>query len=88
MHDIALQSGWETLLLAAPFIGMVLIGIFRLDEIATNSRRGQRPRFNGTSLNENDENGQILLPDPDGRPWPNSGPGFGSHSPGVTTPVN
>ena len=69
LHDIALQSGWETFLLAAPFLGMVLVGIFRLDEIAANPKRhhGPRPRLIG-----NDENGRPLLSDPDGRPWTNS----------------
>ncbi len=66
MQDIALQSGWETFLLAAPFVGMVLVGVFRLDEIAANPKRkhGQRPRLTG-----NDENGRMLLTDPDGQPW-------------------
>lgn len=69
MQDIALQSGWETFLLAAPFVGMVLVGVFRLDEIAANPRRqrGRRPR-----LTRNDENGRLLLSDPDGRPWADS----------------
>jgi hypothetical protein len=42
MQGIALQSGWETFLLAAPLVGMILVGVFRLDQIATNpkSRRG------------------------------------------------
>ena len=63
MQGIALQSGWETFLLAAPIVGMVLVGVFRLDEIATNHGRS-RPRLPG-----NDENGQVLMTDPDGRPW-------------------
>jgi hypothetical protein len=97
LHDIALQSGWETFLLATPFVGMVLVGVFRLDEIATNSSRGQRPRFNGLSFNgsgfnENDENGRILLSDPDGRPdskpWLDSRPGFDASGPAVTTQIN
>lgn len=98
MHDIALQSGWETFLLAAPFVGMVLVGVFRLDEIATNSSRGQRPRFNGPCFNgpcfngprfdENDESGRMLRTDPDGQPWPGSQPGFDSSGPAVTTSIN
>ena len=46
LQGIALQSGWETFLLAAPIVGMVLVGVFRLDEIATNQgrRRSQAPR--------------------------------------------
>jgi hypothetical protein len=69
MQGIALQSGWENLLLAAPFVGMVLVGIFRLDQIAADPKhqRGRRPRLIG-----NDENGRLLLGDPDGRPWADS----------------
>jgi hypothetical protein len=89
LHDIALQSGWETFLLAAPFVGMVLVGVFRLDKIATSSSSGHRPRFNGS-----DENGRMLLTDHDGQPWPDSqcwphsGPGLDAHGPAVTTQVN
>jgi hypothetical protein len=64
VQGIALQSGWENFLLAAPFVGMVLVGIFRLDEIATRPGRSPRPRLPG-----NDENGRALQCDPDGRPW-------------------
>ena len=67
MQGIALQSGWETFLLAAPFVGMLLVGIFRLDEIATNPDRGRHNRLPG-----NDQNGRMLLSDPDRRPWANS----------------
>ena len=63
MQGIALQSGWETFLLAAPIVGMILVGVFRLDEIATNKGRHQ-PRLPG-----NDENGHVLMSDPDGTPW-------------------
>jgi hypothetical protein len=64
VQGIALQSGWETFLLAAPIVGMVLVGVFRLDEIATNHGRSRRPWLPG-----NDENGRVLLRDPDGKPW-------------------
>jgi len=69
LQDIALQSGWETFLLAAPFVGMVLVGVFRLDQIAANPKhqRGQRARLSG-----GDEHGRLLLGDPDGRPWADS----------------
>jgi len=69
LQDIALQSGWETFLLAAPFVGMVLVGVFRLDEIAANPKhqRGLRPRLTGS-----DDHGRLLLSDPDGRPWADS----------------
>jgi hypothetical protein len=44
---------------------MVLVGVFRLDEIATNQGRSQHPWLPG-----NDENGNVLMSDPDGTPWP------------------
>jgi hypothetical protein len=62
MQGIALQSGWETFLLAAPLVGMILVGVFRLDQIATNPKsHGHLPR-----PTENNENGQILLSTPTG----------------------
>jgi hypothetical protein len=65
VQGIALQSGWETFLLAAPIVGMILVGVFRLDEIAANHGHARHPRLPG-----NDENGSVLMCDPDGRPWP------------------
>ena len=67
MQGIALQSGWETFLLAAPIVGVILVGVFRLDVIAANASRIPHPRIPG-----NDENGSPLWMDPDGRPWTDS----------------
>jgi len=67
VQGIALQSGWETFLLAAPIVCMVLIGVFRLDVVAANASRTPHPRLPG-----NDENGRVLLRDPDGEAWNNS----------------
>ncbi|MGB8831109.1 MAG: hypothetical protein WCC95_03080 [Candidatus Sulfotelmatobacter sp.] len=46
VQGIALQSGWETFLLAAPLVGMILVGVFRLDKLATNPDPGRRPQRN------------------------------------------
>ncbi len=46
---------------------MVLIGVFRLDVVAANASRTPHPRLPG-----NDENGHLLMSDPDGRPWNHS----------------
>jgi hypothetical protein len=70
VQGIALQSGWETFLLATPIVGMVLVGVFRLDKLATNPDSGQRPQ-----RNRNDENGGTLQSDSKQNPWTNpSGP--------------
>jgi hypothetical protein len=66
VEDVVLQSGWANLLVAVLFVGILLVGFFRLDEIIASPRRTRavkRP-FSGC-----DENGDLLLSDPDGRPW-------------------
>ena len=77
MQDIALQSGWETLLLAAPFVGMVLVGVFRLDTIMAAPKTDQDAR---QWVPGNDTKGRVLLSDPDGRPWNDA------HNPASTAP--
>jgi hypothetical protein len=66
VQDAILQSGWENLLVAIPFVGLLLVGFFRLDEIiaSPNRDRAARRPFCGC-----DEDGYLLLSDPDGRPW-------------------
>lgn len=33
MRDLVLKSGWETFLFAVPFLGLLLAGLIRLDEL-------------------------------------------------------
>ena len=66
MHDGALNSDLETLLIAAPFVGVLLFGMFRLDTIFASTRRAASPRRPPTGT---DKQGRMLLSDPDGRPW-------------------
>ncbi len=77
MQGIALQSGWETFLLAAPIVGMVLVGVFRLDKLATNPDPGRHPQSNS-----NDKNSGTLSSDPNPSPWTNP------RGPAVTTSSN
>lgn len=77
MQGIALQSGWETFLLAAPLVGMVLVGVFRLDKLATNPEPGRRPR-----RNSNGENREVHLSSPNPSHWTNP------RGPAVTTSNN
>lgn len=66
MQDAILQSGWEAVLVAVPFLAILLMGMFRLDELMATPRRRQasRRRVNGC-----DQEGNLLYCDPDGRPW-------------------
>lgn len=66
MHETVLNSGWQTALVAVPFIFLLLVGVFRLDELFVAQRQVARVRRPITGV---DENGQPLLSDPDGRPF-------------------
>jgi hypothetical protein len=58
MHDIALQSGWETFLLVAPLVGLLLVGIFRLDtRVASPKQQRDQPHLPSDA----DERGHMLL---------------------------
>ncbi len=65
MHETILKSGWDTVLFAVPFLGLLLIGFFRLDEIfASNKKQIKRRPAVGM-----DPEGEPYLSDPDGRMW-------------------
>ena len=66
MRDLVLKSGWETFLFAVPFLGVLLVGLFRLDELITSPKRPLKRRRRPAGV---DHNGEPLLNDPDGRPW-------------------
>ena len=55
MHDSVLNPAWDTLLIAVPFVGVLLFGMFRLDAIFASPRqaaRTRRPRRVPTSRDE------------------------------------
>ncbi|MGA2673495.1 MAG: hypothetical protein ABSE99_09710 [Terracidiphilus sp.] len=67
MHDQMLSSGRDTLLIAIPFIALLFIGLFRLDEVIFKSRKaskGGRPRRPPSGV---DQNGRPIFSDPDGK---------------------
>ena len=66
MHDGALRSGLDALLVAVPFVAVLLVGMFRLDTLLATPRRATSPRRPPTGT---DKQGRMLLSDPDGRPW-------------------
>jgi hypothetical protein len=70
VDEITLQSGWESTLVAIPFVLILLAGIFRLDVLfAAPKRKGAKvPALNRPACGV-DENGRMVMADPDGRPW-------------------
>ena len=66
MQDTILQSGWGNFLVAVPFVGLLLAGLFRLDEIIASPKRDRAVKRPASGC---DQNGRLLLSDPDGRPF-------------------
>jgi hypothetical protein len=66
MVDEALKSGWDTFLLGIPLIGLLLIGVFRLDELFLKHKKkpSQLPLPPGIV----ERKGPQILTDPDGKP--------------------
>ena len=69
MQNVILQSGLESILVAVPFLGILLVGLFRLDEIIAAPKRARAVRRPVTGC---DKHGHLLLTDPDGRSWGDS----------------
>jgi hypothetical protein len=65
VHDAVLNSGWDTVLFAVPFLFMLAAVVFHVDEILAAPRQAARSRRASSGI---DENGQPVLIDPDGRP--------------------
>jgi hypothetical protein len=66
MHDTILLSGPDTFLVTIPFLGMLLVSLFRLDEHFAAPRKVGRRRRPPCGL---DLDGRPIVCDPDGRPW-------------------
>ena len=66
MHDVILHSNWDSFLVGIPFLIMLLIGFFRLDELFAAPKQRARKARRASGM---DAEGQIILSDPDGRRW-------------------
>jgi hypothetical protein len=66
MHDAILKPGWETVLAAVVFIGLLFLGFFRLDAVLGAPKKSGAP---GRPPSGQDEDGRSEYSDPDGRPW-------------------
>ncbi len=69
VHDGVLQSGLDTLLIAVPLVGVLLIVLFRLDTMVAAPKQAAGPRHPPSGT---DKHGRMLFSDPDGRPWPSA----------------
>jgi hypothetical protein len=68
MHEVYLSSVKDTLLVAIPFIAVLVMAIFRLDTLFWAPKKQATPaafRRPGCGL---DESGEPVVVDPDGRP--------------------
>jgi hypothetical protein len=63
MHEPILSSGRDTLLVAIPFVMMLFLSMFRLDEVLATPRGALNRRRPAPGL---DEKGEPVLRDPDG----------------------
>lgn len=66
MLEANLKPGWDTILFSVPFLGMLMIGFFRLDTIFAAPRQDGKARRPAAGV---DEDGHPILSDPDGRTW-------------------
>jgi hypothetical protein len=66
MYQAILHPGVDTAMLAIPFVGMLLVGYFRLDEVIAAPRRRKRLKSPAFRV---DQHGHFVMTDPDGQPW-------------------
>ncbi len=68
--DTFLHLDWVMILFAVPFVGLLLLSVFRLDERALAPGRMAIHKRPAVRL---DRNGEPLLCDPDGHTWSRMG---------------
>lgn len=66
MVEEALKSGWETCLIGIPLIALLLICVFRLDELFLKSKKKPSQLPLPPGIVERD--GAEILTDPEGKP--------------------
>jgi hypothetical protein len=64
--EAVLSSGWETLLFAVPFVGILLAGMFGLDQLMASARFRRRPIKQAISR---EGTRQPIYSDQDRKPW-------------------
>lgn len=64
--EILLKSGWETVLVAVVFIGILFLSFFGLDAVIGAPKRSAKLHRRGGGK---DRDGSPVYSDPDGRQW-------------------
>lgn len=67
MNGSILHNNWDTFLLGIPFVFMLLVGFFRLDEVIVAPQ--QKAVRKGRTFSGADADGNLVLSDPDGTRW-------------------
>jgi hypothetical protein len=66
MFQAVFHSDWKAFLLAIPFSGLLFITVFRLDGLLAAPKR---KALNRRAIYRQDEDGEPMFCDPDGRTW-------------------
>lgn len=67
MSDAFMKSGRDAILVAIPFIALLIMGLFRLDGVFVKSRKSSKASKPPSGV---DEAGRTIFSDPDGRQHP------------------
>ena len=68
MHQLTINSGRDAFLIAIPFLFLMLLGLFRIDEVIAAPKRKKSERRTA-GLCGTDQSGRAVLRDPDGKRW-------------------
>jgi hypothetical protein len=66
MVDTAVHTNWDQVLIGIPFVMMMIIGIFRLDELVAVPHKKLRRARPASGM---DSKGRPIVCDPDGTRW-------------------
>ena len=64
MNDLAQTTGRDALLIGIPLIILMLVGLFRLDELFSRPQKAIKKRRLSCQM---DEDGEPVISDPDGK---------------------
>lgn len=66
LEERILLSGWKSIAFGVVAVGVMLVGMFRLDELIVRRKPESKPPKRPMG---NDRKGRIAFSDPDGKEW-------------------